>query len=383
MLRKYIKESFFNPILHVLPIVVFLLTEDFYGPEKAWIFSISFATILTGYVFIAYRSIFRWYLVSMLVYIISGIIVSYLHSLNIPAPYERIMGESVASLFMILLLLFKKEIQQLIISFSNKKLSMKNNINELIRITKAFVSIFALFSVSYISVFLFTEKQSIPLKVVYYTYIILIILISIYETIRVFAVRDNLLKEEWLPIVNEHGQEIGSINYQTSLNNEQKKFMHPVVRMIIIENNRIFLQKRIFLNDQVCDRWDNAVCLHVRLKESVSDCLKRSVSETSDDMEIKPFFLANYQIENSCEYQYVHLFIACHSGGGTVYRDEERRGKWWTIRQINEELDSGIFTENFLKEYELLIRSGLIASGRCQCDCRLREEVGRRIVISD
>lgn len=51
--------------------------------------------------------------------------------------------------------------------------------------------------------------------------------------------------------------------------------------------------------------------------------------------------------------------------------------KWWTAKQIEENLESGIFTENFKTEFDLLKRSGLLESVQCECECTLKD------VISD
>lgn len=376
MLKKYISESFFNPILHVLPILAFLLAEDFYGVTKAWIISFPLAILMVGYVLLLYKSILPWYLVSVTVYFIVGVIVTFILLNDVPLPYHIVMGELVALGFMLLLLIFKKLIYKLVVSISSKKLSMENNLNELIRTTNTFSVLFALFSLTYVCVYLFVFNQkSVALTFIYQIYTTLIIMVSLYETIRVMAVRGNLLKEEWLPIVNEYGQEIGSTNYQTSMGNDRQKYLHPVVRVIVLEGNRIFLKKNSCKDDVYPDQWDNAVCAHVRLKETVEDCLKRATAETCGMTDINSVFLANYRIENSCEHQFVHLYISCCSTEGKLAVETKSQVKWWTIQQINAELESGIFTQNFLKEYELLIRSGLIDTGRCQCDCKLRDEI--------
>jgi hypothetical protein len=57
MLKKYINESFFNPILHVLPILAFLLAEDFYGVTKAWIISFPLTILMVGYVLVLYSAL--------------------------------------------------------------------------------------------------------------------------------------------------------------------------------------------------------------------------------------------------------------------------------------------------------------------------------------
>jgi isopentenyldiphosphate isomerase len=352
------------------------LVEDFYGLTKAWVISFPLTILLAGYVLVFYKSIIHWFLVSVIVYSLVGLIITVVILNNVPPPYHVVIGELVALGFMILLLAFRKVIYKLVVSISSKKLSMENNLNELIRTTNTFSVLFALFALSYVCVYFFTFiHKSASLTFIYQVYTTLIVVVSLYETIRVMAVRGNLLKEEWLPIVNEYGNEIGSTNYHTSMGNNQQKYLHPVVRVIVIEGNRIFLKKNSCKDDFYPDQWDNAICTHIRLKETVDECLKRAAEITCGLNDINPVFLANYRIENSCEYQYVHLFISCCPTVEKQTVDTNSQVKWWTIQQINAELESGIFTQNFLKEFELLMRSGLIDTGKCQCDCKLRDEL--------
>jgi isopentenyldiphosphate isomerase len=125
--------------------------------------------------------------------------------------------------------------------------------------------------------------------------------------------------------------------------------------------------------------WDNAICSHLRLKESVTDCIHRSSAELYGISNVNPVLLSSYYYENSCERQFVHLFISCRLNDVHPNPELSDAVKWWTIQQINQELESGIFTDNFLKEYDILQRSGLIDTGRCTCECKLRDEIDSRI----
>jgi hypothetical protein len=55
--------------------------------------------------------------------------------------------------------------------------------------------------------------------------------------------------------------------------------------------------------------------------------------------------------------------------------DHTEQLKWWTQHQIEENLESGIFSENFKIEYDLLLRSGLIETGKCNCNCKLKQAI--------
>ena len=69
-LRKQIRESFFNPILHFLPLILFLVIDDFWGMSVAWKISFPIALILLVYVYYVYHRIFTWHLIFTVVYLL-------------------------------------------------------------------------------------------------------------------------------------------------------------------------------------------------------------------------------------------------------------------------------------------------------------------------
>lgn len=379
MMKKYIRETFFNPILHIFPVLIFLVLDDIYGKTTAWVFSFPVALMLFGYVMIFYKSIYRWHLLSIAVYLLVGIIITIFENNFIREPFDMVFGELVAATLTFILVLFKDFFFRVVVSVTSKRMAMLNNLNEMIRIVKIVSVILLVFVMTYLlDFYVVSDPSHYTLIFIYQLYVVLLILLILYEFIRVYAVRGRLLKEEWLPIVNEQGLEIGSIQQEVSLS-EPKKFIHPVVRIIVIEGNRIFLRKNTCKKDIDGSKWDNAICSHVRLKENIPQCIRRSSEELYGITDINPVFLSVYYFENSCERQYVHLFISCRLNDVHPNPELSDAVKWWTIQQINEELESGIFTENFLKEYEILQRSGLIDTGRCSCECKLRDEIDSRI----
>ena len=379
MMKKYIRETFFNPVLHILPTLIFLVLDDIYGITTAWVVSLPVALLLFGYVLISYQSIYRWHLFSTGVYMLIGIIVTVFDKKIIPEPFNVVFGELVAATFTLLLVIFKDFFYRMVVSVTSKRIAMQNNLNELFRTVNIVTIILLTFVLVYlIDLYIVQDPAHYTLSFIYQLYVVLLILLILYEFIRVFAVRGHLLKEEWLPIVTENGQEIGSVQLDVSLS-EPKKYIHPVVRVIVIEGNRIFLRKNSCKKDVDGSKWDNAICSHLRLKESITDCIDRSSKELYGITNINPAFLSVYYFENSCERQYVHLFISCRLNDVHPNPELSDAVKWWTIQQINEELESGIFTDNFLKEYDILQRSGLIDTGRCTCECKLRDEIDNRI----
>ncbi len=379
MLKKLIRESFFNPVLHIFPILLFLFLAEVFQPGMAWIVSLPVASIILLYVFVFYRSLYKWYIISFAVFLIVGF-VSTLLSGNVDLwPFNKIAGQVAAVLIMLILMVFRKKVTQVILSVTSKKLSMQNNLNELMRLAKIFIIILTAHAAAFLIISYIDPPNAIFLyKFLFQLYVALVLMVIAYEYIRVTLIRVRLQKEDWLPIVNDKGREIGSVNYQTSMWTEEDKFTHPVVRVMIIEGNKIFLRQHHSKAGDFALKWDTAISSHMRLGESVQDCVKRISPELYGVKDLRPVFMGNYLLENSCEFQYVHLMLTCRVKNIQPNLKHMHHVKWWTIQQIVDNLNEGIFTDNFLREFEILQRSGLIDTGRCRCDCKLRDELDKR-----
>ena len=350
-MRKFIGESFFNPVFHVLPIISFLMGMHFFGVFLAWVISMSVAIVVGTYIRHFYKSIYPWYLVSGIAYLFV-VLTTALFIDKIPSPFNHTIGEVMAIAFLMLPRFFKKPIYRLVVAISNKKLSMANNLNELNRTALALIHVLAFYAILYYLIFFFSsENQTQALKILCNVYLILIIVFLIYQTIRIEVVRTFLLKEEWVPILDDKGKEIGSIELKTSLQDKQNKFIHPVSRAIIISENRILLRKRPPHDERYPDQWDNILCSYVRIKENLTDAIQRASKDIfnfTNNLYLE--YLSNYTVESEHEIQYVHLFLSCRTP--KIDEFDIQHGtqlKWWTIQQINTELNSGIFTQNFQK----------------------------------
>jgi hypothetical protein len=89
----------------------------------------------------------------------------------------------------------------------------------------------------------------------------------------------------------------------------------------------------------------------------------------------KYMYLSNYTIDARNERQYAFLFVSCQQIEYNLNPTFSEQTKWWTQNQIEDNLSEGIFTENFMMEFDLLQRSGLLETGKCKCNCKLREAI--------
>jgi isopentenyldiphosphate isomerase len=206
------------------------------------------------------------------------------------------------------------------------------------------------------------------------TYIGILAFLISYEMLRVQLIRAKLVREEWWTIVNDCGKIIGSIEHTTSLTDE-KKYMHPIVRVHLINDGLILLKKRPADDEFFPTMWDAAIYSHVQMGENVDQCVTSSALQQLGIPCFKYLHLNNYTLESKSEIHYAFLFISSLTPENEFLNTKKIDYKWWTPMQIEENLHAGIFSENLVLEYSILKRSGLLDADNCTCRCQLRNVV--------
>jgi len=380
--RKQIKESFFNPVLHLLPLLIFLVVDDFFGMTMGWKISFPIAIGLLIYMYFIYNRIFTWHLIFTILFFAVGIIASLETLLPERLVSNELIYEIVVLISLLSLLIFRKQIQKLITGMISGLIPMSNNFNELYRVIKAlFIVLFV-----YVSASLLVEatikENSLYLLMLQYIYLGVIVFLSLYEMLRVQLVRSKLFKEEWWPIVSTQGKIIGSIEHLTSLKDD-KKYTHPVVHVLLIDKSMVLLKKRPFNDPESPDLWDSSISNHVKIGETIEKCVERSAEEKYALNNFRFMYLSNYSVEGKNEKQYAFLFVSCLQAEYKLNQDNQEQTKWWTQRQIEDNLKDGIFSENFKVEFDLLQRSGLLETGKCECTCKMRDVIYQQTSASE
>lgn len=374
-LKKQINQSFFNPVIHFLPLIVFMVVDDFWGLGAAWLASLAVCLLLFVYIYFGYRKITKWFLFSIFIYAATALLSTLIPNDLIPIHFRSLETEYIVLVVFVLSLVFRPKIESFISQQNKKMLPMVNNLNELFRMIWILGGLILLYVHFYLffRYFLGAGNENV-FNFIHTGYLLVLFLILFFEIIRVTVIRIRLLREEWWPIVNEQGKMIGSIHHQASLADE-KKYTHPVVRLMLIDNNRIFLKKRKSDDLLFPGMWDTTLCSHVKVTEKVEGCIERVAAEQLNIQNLKPLFLSNYTIETDSESQYVFLFVACRYSDLSVNSGSIESAKWWTLRQIEDNLNSNIFTDSFKSDLDILKRSGLLESNYCDCNCKLKEMV--------
>jgi isopentenyldiphosphate isomerase len=373
-LRKQIKESFFNPVLHLLPLLVFLVVDDFLGMSIGWKISFPIALGLLIYVYFVYNRIFTWHLIFTAFYLVVTIIAWFETLFPVHIVKKDIVYEVVVLFGLVNFIFFRKQIQKAISGIISSVIPMTNNFNELYRVIWALFIVLAVYVSSFVVVEALVKDDILYLLLLQYVYIGILFFLTAYELLRVQFIRAKLLKEEWWPIVSNQGKIIGSIQHLTSLNDE-KNYRHPVVHVLLIDKSMVLLKKREFNDPESPDLWDSSISNHVKMGETIEKCVERSADEKYGINNFRFMYLSNYSVDGKNEKQYAFLFVSCLQAEYKLNPVTKEQTKWWTQRQIEDNLEDGIFSENFRMEFDLLQRSGLLETGKCQCNCKMRDVI--------
>ncbi|MDR1200764.1 MAG: hypothetical protein LBL58_03905 [Tannerellaceae bacterium] len=182
--------------------------------------------------------------------------------------------------------------------------------------------------------------------------------IIIYGQIRIHMMHDGLQKEVWLPVLNDKGHIVGSMAHSISRLSD-KKYYHPIIRIAVMYNGMLYLKKRNKDEYVSPELLDYPLHRYVRSHQNIEDALRETLGVLRNDESIKPRFMIRYTFENDSAKHLVHLYTIC-------IRTEEQlnyftEGKWWTPKQIEDNIGTGIFSEHFEKEFPYLQSTVLLA----------------------
>jgi isopentenyldiphosphate isomerase len=174
----------------------------------------------------------------------------------------------------------------------------------------------------------------------------------------------EFLKEEWVPLVNERGEITGKA--PRSLVHNGEKLLHPVVHLHFInDKGKILLQKRPADKLVQPGKWDTAVGGHISAGETVETAIKREALEETGVTGFIAMPLRIYRWETDLEAELVYMFKASLKEIPGIQSAEVDELKFWSKREIEENLERGIFTPNFVHEYGILISDGYFPMQKC------------------
>jgi isopentenyldiphosphate isomerase len=162
--------------------------------------------------------------------------------------------------------------------------------------------------------------------------------------------------EEWFPIVDEEGNTIGK-ELRSICHNGKSMLLHPVVHLHLFNmEGELFLQKRSASKDIQPGKWDTSVGGHVSPGETPVEALMREAREELGLNGFVPEFCVKYIWESSLERELVHSYRTISSGSMLINEDEIEDGRFWSLNEIEENLENDVFTPNFEFEFRKLFK---------------------------
>ncbi len=164
---------------------------------------------------------------------------------------------------------------------------------------------------------------------------------------------------EFFPIVDSDGNVLSKASRTEC--HSGSFLLHPVVHLHVFDaEGRLYLQKRADNKDIQPGKWDTSVGGHVDYGEDIETALKRETSEELGITDFDPVFVLRYEFRSEREAELVHIYYTIYAGEIKPDSKEISEGRFWELSQIVSNLDSGVFTPNFVGEFKRLMTEKLL-----------------------
>lgn len=156
---------------------------------------------------------------------------------------------------------------------------------------------------------------------------------------------------ELLPIVDNNGNVIGKVARGIAHNGT--KTLHPVVHLhIFSRHGDIYLQKRPAWKDVQPGKWDTAVGGHIDYGEDIDSALKREIYEELGIVKCECEFVDRYIYESNVEKEMIYAYKTVLTEENIKPNSQELAGgRFWSMKEISENIGKNVFTPNFEYEY--------------------------------
>ncbi|HCO68643.1 MAG TPA: hypothetical protein DIT04_12920, partial [Dysgonomonas sp.] len=339
MFFKGVKKYIINPSLGLLPsilyFIVFGITRDV---PFSLILSIIFAGIGDIFIRIYSRTIVcsLVFLINLIAFTSTLIIWLFMKNVGVTNMFYIIIYEMFLFLLLVLSRLFKAQIN----SYVGQKKStpaQKTFLSEYFEIA-GFIQYMITFHLFIVIIYRYIhENINIweQLDSVFY-FVVPVIFVSIiiaYEEIKMNNIAKHLRKEEWLPIVSESGEVTGRIARSVS-SKMKNRFMHPVVRVALVHNGELYLQKRPSDDSLDPDTYDHPFEKYMLFNHEINIAVRNSITRALDMQELPFNFLLKYVYENEETKRLIFLFISRVENEEQLESLSLLKGKFWTMKQI-------------------------------------------------
>lgn len=371
-----IRKSWENQALGILPLLLFLLLDNFISYLQAYTVSAIFC-VLSMFVFHILRKdkIYSFMLLpSFLTLILYAFFLIFMRVEEVLAVYTPLITEILLIIVLTVVKIVKKPLLHRVRDAQHPAYEKTHNLtmlNEFFFIAQLFRNLYILhlLGIAFYNI-LPEEMKDIRFNRFLYRDMGLIIGVAVivYEQIRLLMVRGRLKKEMWLPVLNDKGSVIGCIAYSVS-RLLPKKYYHPIVRIALVHKGMLYLAKRNEYAYVSASMIDYPFYRYVLFRQSIEAAAQEAVEGLKTLVgKIQPRLLIRYTFENERVKHQVSLFVICIQDEQVIEQYKQvQDGKLWSIQQIEENLGKGIFSVYFEREFSYLKNTILLAENLCLC----------------
>lgn len=339
----------------LLPLIVFILVDEFYGTTAGLIVAVSFGIGQLLLTYVKEKVFDTFVLFDTLLIVALGAL-----SLLLENDIFFKLKPAVVGVILCSILGISAFSSVNLFGMMSRRYLKGIEINEaqVQQLTRSAKILFFLFSfhtalVVYSAFFLSTEAWAFISTILFY---LLFGAYFLYELASKQLTLRRYQKEEWLPLVDEKGNVTGKA--PRSVVHANKEMLHPVVHLHVInERKELFLQKRAMTKAAEPGKWDTSVGGHITAGETMEDALKRECEEELGLRNVSPVLEGHYVYHGANETELVFVFTLKYSGAFTINKNEIDEGRFWSAKEIEAHIPSGIFTPSLLTEFEHLKRS--------------------------
>lgn len=371
-----IRKSWENQALGILPLLLFLLLDNYISYLQAYTVSAIFC-VLSMFVFHILRKdkIYSFMLLpSFLTLILYAFFLIFMRVEEVLAVYTPLITEILLIIVLTVVKIVKKPLLHRVRDAQHPAYEKTHNLtmlNEFFFIAQLFRNLYILhlLGIAFYNI-LPEEMKDIRFNRFLYRDMGLIIGVAVivYEQIRLLMVRGRLKKEMWLPVLNDKGSVIGCIAYSVS-RLLPKKYYHPIVRIALVHKGMLYLAKRNEYAYVSASMIDYPFYRYVLFRQSIEAAAQEAVEGLKTLVgKIQPRLLIRYTFENERVKHQVSLFVICIQEEQVIEQYKQvQDGKLWSIQQIEENLGKGIFSVYFEREFSYLKNTILLAENLCLC----------------
>jgi isopentenyldiphosphate isomerase/intracellular septation protein A len=345
-----------NFTIGFIPLLIFIVADEFFGLTAGLITAISYGILQAVFTYFKEKRIDKFVLFDTTLILLLGLISLILHN----DVFFKIKPGLIELILVILLGVTAFSSNPILIRMTGRYLKgIEFSADQMSIMQKMMRRMFYLFSghtilIFYAAFYLSKESWAFISGGLFY---ILMGLIFVMEYAKSRWTKIKFQKsnrnEEWFDIVKPDGQITGRAPRSAVHGNPD--LLHPVVHVHIINaQGQIFLQKRSKHKEIQPGKWDTAIGGHIKSGESVEQALRRE-SEEEQGISMANFHpLFRYVMKNEIESELVHGFLLQEEGPFYPNPVEIEEARFWTRKEIDQNLGKDVFTPNFEKEYQLL-----------------------------